>query len=118
MTNGLAKAANKSILEGLKKRLDLVKGLWAKQLPSVLWSYRMTIHTDTKETPLRLTFGQDAVILMEIRQAKDRVLKYSEEANGRLRAKSLDFFKEDKELAHIRSMAYKGKVKKYFDKHV
>ena len=65
-TNGLAEAANRTILEGLKKRLDLAKGLWAKQLPSVLWSYRTTIHTDTKETPFRLTFGQVAVIPVEI----------------------------------------------------
>ena len=46
--NGLDEAANRTILEGLKKRLDSVKGLWAEQLPSVLWSYRTTIHTDTK----------------------------------------------------------------------
>ena len=70
-TNGLAEAANRTILEGLKKRLDSVKGLWAEQLPSVLWSYRTTVHTDTKETPFRLTFGQDAVIPVEIGQATD-----------------------------------------------
>ena len=65
-TNGLAEVANRTILEGLKKRLDSAKGLWAKQLPSVLWSYRTTVHTDTKETPFRLTFGQDAIIPVEI----------------------------------------------------
>ena len=102
----------------MKKILDSAKGLWAEQLPSVLWSYRTTVHTDTKETPFRLTFRQDAIIPVEIGQATDRVLKYSEEINERLRVESLDFLQEDRELAHIRSVAYKEKVKKYFHKYV
>ena len=78
----------------------------------------MNIHTDTKETLFRLTFEQNAVILVEIRQMSDRVLIYSMHMNGRLRAKNLDFLQEDKEMAHIGSMAYKERVKKYFDKQV
>ena len=69
--NGLAEAANRTILEGLKKRLDSTKGMWVEQLPSVLWSYRTTVHMDTKETPFRLTFRQDAIIPVEIRQTLD-----------------------------------------------
>ena len=41
-----------------------------------------------------------------------------EDANGRLKAENLDFLQEDRELAHIQSMAYKEKGKKYFDKQV
>ena len=48
--------------------MDSAKRAWVEELLSMLWSYRMTVHTDTKETPFRLTFGQDAFILMEIRQ--------------------------------------------------
>ena len=55
---------------------------------------------------------------MEIGQTFDWVLKYLEDANGRLRVENLDFFQEDRELAHIRSVAYKEKVKKYFEKQV
>ncbi|XP_075665469.1 uncharacterized protein LOC142635148 [Castanea sativa] len=38
-SNGQAEATNKSIVNGLKKRLDDSKGRWAKELPNVLWAY-------------------------------------------------------------------------------
>ncbi|XP_024014549.1 uncharacterized protein LOC112088502 [Eutrema salsugineum] len=40
--NGQAEAANKTILDGLKKRLDAKKGRWADELEGVLWSHRTT----------------------------------------------------------------------------
>ena len=40
--NGQAKAVNKVIVNGLKKRLDDAKGKWVKELPHVLWTYRTT----------------------------------------------------------------------------
>ncbi|XP_025692656.1 uncharacterized protein [Arachis hypogaea] len=50
-TNGQVESANKIILQGLKKRLDGKKGAWADELASVLWSYRTTEQSSTKETP-------------------------------------------------------------------
>ena len=41
-----------------------------------------------------------------------------EDANDWLKAKNLDFLKEDKEMAHIWLIACKEKIKKYFDKWV
>ena len=87
-----------------------------KELPYVLWSYRITIHKDIKETPFKLMFGQDVVILVQIRQPLDCIANYSEEENNQLKAKNLDFLEKDKDMAHIRSMTYKEKVKRYFDK--
>ena len=40
--NGQAEAVNKVIVNGLKKRLDDVKGRWVEELPHVLWIYRTT----------------------------------------------------------------------------
>ena len=80
-------------MEGLKKRLDTTKGMWVEELPSVLWSYRTAIHTDIKETPFMLTFGQDAIIPVEIIQTLNRVLKYSKDENGRLRVENVDLLK-------------------------
>ncbi|MCI29485.1 gypsy retrotransposon integrase-like protein, partial [Trifolium medium] len=65
-TNGQAKAANRVILRGLKRRLGKAKGKWTEELHSVLWSYRTTPHSTTGETPFRLTYGTDAVIPVEI----------------------------------------------------
>ena len=55
----------------------------------------MIIHSNTKETPSRLTLGEDALILVKIGHASDRVTYYSKKMNDRLRAKKLDFLEED-----------------------
>nr|XP_023893256.1 uncharacterized protein LOC112005238 [Quercus suber] len=41
-SNGQAEATNKTIVNGLKKRLDSEKGRWVEELPNVLWAYRTT----------------------------------------------------------------------------
>ena len=46
-SNGQAEAINKTILNGLKRRLDSAKGNWAKELPNVLWAYRTTPRRST-----------------------------------------------------------------------
>ena len=38
-SNGQAEAVNKTILSGLKRRLDGAKGNWVEELPNVLWAY-------------------------------------------------------------------------------
>ncbi|XP_072060296.1 uncharacterized protein [Arachis hypogaea] len=67
-TNCQVKAANKVILQGLKKRLEQKKGAWADELASVLWSYRTTLQSSTRETPFRLSCGVDAMIPVEVRE--------------------------------------------------
>ena len=37
--NGQGETVNKVIVNGLKKRLDDVKGKWVEELPHVLWTY-------------------------------------------------------------------------------
>ena len=45
--NGHAEAANKTIMNNLKKRLGLKKEMWGEELYGVLWAYRTTPHTAT-----------------------------------------------------------------------
>ena len=66
--NNLTESTNLIIYEGLKKMSNSIKKGWVEELPCILWSYRSTIHTTTKETPFRLTFDQDVVIPVEIGQ--------------------------------------------------
>ncbi|XP_039140528.1 uncharacterized protein LOC120277749 [Dioscorea cayenensis subsp. rotundata] len=54
--NGQAERSNQTILEGLKMRLDKAKGVWAEELPSILWAYRTTSKVSTGETPFNLTY--------------------------------------------------------------
>lgn len=57
---------NKTLKNILKKKLDLTKGLWADELPQILWLYRITMKISIGETPFSLTYGTKAMILVEI----------------------------------------------------
>jgi transposase InsO family protein len=50
--NGLVEAPNKTIFKILKKKLGDRKGDWAGDHPEVLWTYRTTKKTATKEPPM------------------------------------------------------------------
>ncbi|XP_057418560.1 uncharacterized protein LOC130712759 [Lotus japonicus] len=73
-TNGQAEAANKVILNGLKKKLDEAKGWWAEELPGVLWTYNTTVQTSTGETSYMLTYGSDAMLPVEVENQSWRVM--------------------------------------------
>ncbi|XP_024005004.1 uncharacterized protein LOC112082136 [Eutrema salsugineum] len=59
--NGQAEATNKTIIDGLKKRLDTAKGTWADELDGVLWSHRTTPRRSTGQSPFFLAYGTEAV---------------------------------------------------------
>ena len=65
----------------IKTRLEEAKGLWPEELPIVLWAYKTTTRTPTRETPFRLTFGTKAVIPVEISLTSFRTNKYDEGNN-------------------------------------
>nr|KYP34710.1 Pro-Pol polyprotein [Cajanus cajan] len=65
-SNSQAETANKVILTELKKRLGSAKGTWAEELPEVLWAYKCTPQSSTKETPFRLAYSTNAMIPVEV----------------------------------------------------
>ncbi|KAL2926963.1 Gag-Pol polyprotein [Bienertia sinuspersici] len=79
--NGQAEAFNKIISEGVKKKLDKAKGLWADELSNVLWSVRTTAKNSTGETPFLLVYKAEAMLLIEMYEPTLRVMLYDEEAN-------------------------------------
>nr|KYP70190.1 Pol polyprotein [Cajanus cajan] len=81
-SNGQAEAANKVILTELKKRLGAAKRAWAEELPKVLWAYRCTPQSTTKETPFRLTYSADAMIPVEVGEPSFRRQHFHEESNN------------------------------------
>ena len=64
--NGQVEVTNRSLLKIIKTRLEGAKGIWPEELPSVLWVYRMTAMTPTRETPFRLTYRNEAIIPAKI----------------------------------------------------
>ena len=69
------------MLKIIKTRLEGAKGIWPEELPSVLWAYRTMARTPTGETPFRLTYGNEAVIPVEIRLTSYRVENHDEGRN-------------------------------------
>ena len=61
--NGQDEVANRSLLKIIKTWLEGVKRVWPDELPGVLWVYKTTMRTPTGETPFKLVYGSEAIIL-------------------------------------------------------
>ena len=66
------------MLKIIKTRLKRAKGVWPDELPSVLWEYRTTVRTPTRETPFKLAYGSEVVIPAEVHMANHRVTIYQD----------------------------------------
>ncbi|KAK8923593.1 hypothetical protein KSP39_PZI019849 [Platanthera zijinensis] len=123
-SNGQVEAANKIIVNLLKKKVENLKGNWVEQLPSVLWALRTTPNTATGETPFKLSHGSEAVLPIELEVRTPRVAEaeagreeWRDENEGEQRL-SLDLIEEVRDLSAVRQEEVKRRMAKYFDKHV
>ena len=57
------------------------KGIWPDELPSVLWADKTTVRTPIGETPFKLAYGNDAVILAKVGLTSFRLAYYQDEEN-------------------------------------
>ena len=116
--NGQVEAVNKVIVNGLKKRLDDVKGRWVEELPHVLWTYRTTPGRSTGETPFSMTYGAQAIIPLENSFPTLRTSTFTLSNNDELLGKSLDLIEEKREKAMIQLAYYHQKLKQGYDANV
>ncbi|GAU39725.1 hypothetical protein TSUD_144910 [Trifolium subterraneum] len=118
-TNGQAEAANRVLLRGLRRRMGASKGNWIEELHNVLWSYRTTPHSTTRETPFRLTYGTEAVIPVEIGEPSSRIeYPLEEDINDELLREELDLVEELRTGASLREATLKQKIAARYDKMV
>ena len=115
-SNGQVEVTNRIIVRGLEKRLQASKKKWTEELPNVLWSYRTTFKSSTKETPFKLAFGTEALLPVEVGSPSFRVINYDEEANTEGLQTNLELVDEVRSDAVERMDAYKEKTKEYFAK--
>ena len=99
--NEEAKAVNKVIVSGLKKRLNDAKGKWVEELPHVLWTYRTMLRRSTGETPFSMTYGAEAVIPLEIGFLTLRTSSFNLRDNDEQLTKNLDLIEEKRENAMV-----------------
>ena len=95
----------------LKKRLDDAKGRLVDELPHVLWTYRTTPRRSIGETPFSLTYGTEAVILIESGFLTLRTDQFSVEENDLLLSTNLKLVKERREMATVKVAHYQQRLK-------
>ena len=93
-------------MNGLKKRLDDVKGRWVEELPHILWTYRTTLWKSTGETPFSMTYGAEAVIPLESGFPTMRSSAFTSDENNELLKRNLDLIKERRENATVQLAYY------------
>jgi hypothetical protein len=116
-SNGQAKSANKVILTDLRKRFEKAGASWTENLYQVLWSYRTTPHSTTGETPFKMVYGTDAVILVEIGQPSWRVM-YPAENNEQLLREASNLVDEVREIARIKALSRKQQIAQRYNLRV
>ena len=106
------------MLKIIKTRLEGAKGIWPDKLPSVLWAYRTTARTPTRETPFRLAYGTDAVIPAEIGLTSYRMQNYMEDKNEAAMRLQLDLVVEARATAKQRLARYQNLMSKHYNSNV
>ena len=71
--NGQVEAANKVVISSIKKHVGKKPRNWHKTLDQILWACRTCLKEAIGTTPFRLTYGHDAVLLVEIHLQATRI---------------------------------------------
>ena len=116
--NGQVKVMNRSLLKIIKTRLEGAKDIWPEELLSVLWAYRTTARTPTGDTPFRLTYGNEAVILAEIGLTSYKVDNHNKARNDEAIRLQLDLIDEVKAIAEQRLTRYQDRMAKHYNSRV
>ena len=109
---------NRSLLKIIKTRLEGAKGAWPKELQNVLYAYRTITRVPTGETPFILTFGIEAVILVEVGLTSYQVKTYEDQKNQQELNSNLDLIDEVREEAIKRMAKHKEAMAKYYNRKV
>ncbi|GJS71867.1 reverse transcriptase domain-containing protein [Tanacetum coccineum] len=76
-----AEVANKEVVKGIKKQMEVYMTCWVDELSSVLWAHRTTPKESTGETPFSLVFGIEAVIPVKALIHTERVAMVMDDKN-------------------------------------
>ncbi|VFQ96090.1 unnamed protein product [Cuscuta campestris] len=117
-TNGQVENTNRTIVDGLKKKIIECKSAWVEELPYILWTYRTTPRKATGETHFSLTYGFEARAPAETSLLSYRVEIFDAQENEENLRAELHLIDERRERAYIRAENYPRQVKSYHDQRV
>ena len=105
-------------MAALKTKLEDHKGTWVEYLLEVLWAYRTTRKSATRETPFALAFGTEVVAPIEVGLESPRVKFACTERNEETLRLNLDLLEEKRERALKCVEDYQRKTARYYDRKV
>ena len=117
-SNGQAEVTIRTLKAALKTKLEDLKGNWVEYLLEVLWAYRTTQKSATRETPFALAFGTEAVAPVEVGIKSPRIKLASEEHNDEALRLNLELLDEKREQVQRRTEEYQRKTARYYNQKV
>ena len=90
---------NRSLVKIITTQLEGAKGIWPEKLPSILWAYKTTARTPTRETPFRLTYESEVVIPTEVRLISYKMDNHDESKNDEAMRLQLDLVDKVRAIA-------------------
>ncbi|KAJ4760216.1 Pol-polyprotein [Rhynchospora pubera] len=117
-SNGLAEVSNRTILEGLKRKIEGSKNTWPEYLDEILWAYRTTPRSSAGRSPFSMIYGMEAVTPMEAVHPTLRTKSYTWEKNGTRREEDLETIYELREEARVKMEEYQRRMRRGFDRKV
>ena len=117
-SNGQAEVTIRTLKAALKTKLEDLKGKWVEYLPEVLWAYRTTQKSATRETPFALAFGTEVVAPVKVVIKSPRIELASVEHNEEALRLNLDLLDEKREQVLRRTEDYQRKTARYYNKKV
>ena len=106
------------MLKIIKTRLKGVKGIWPDELPSILWAYRTTARTPTREMPFRLAYRSEAVIPAEVGLASYQVENNDKDENEKAMRLQLDLVDKVRAAVEQRLARYQNLMVKHYNSSI
>ena len=99
----------------IKTQLEEAEEVWPDELLGILWAYKMSMRTPTRENPFKLAYGSKAVIAVEVHMANHRIMKYQDEDNEEQLCLNLDLIYEVRMDTEQRTARYKNLMTRQYD---
>ena len=117
-SNGQAEVTIRTLKAALKTNLEDLKGKWVEFLPEVLWAYRTTQKSATRETPFSQAFSTEAVAPVEVGLKSPRIELATVEHNDEALRLNLDLLDEKREQVLRRTEDFQRKMARYYNQKV
>ena len=118
--NGQAETINKTILDGLKKRLDAKKGRCPKSSKESFGPVGRLQDRQPVKPPFALVYGTKCMISAEVEfpGVWRRLLHQQEDQNNLMLLHDLDLINEHRDQAFIQIQNYQEATAKYYNSHI